>query len=113
MKGGLLDQNLPARLRFTLSLPVFHANAFGASPSESQLWRLAREHDWVILIKDADFSARIILAGPPPRVVHLRRGNLRLADFHLRLASAWPQVEALLPAHKLVNVFKDRIEAIR
>ena len=112
MKGIPLDQNLPIRLRFTPSLPVVHATAFGPSPSDGTLWRAAREHDWVIVTKDSDFSARIILAEPPPRVVHLRFGNLRLAPFHDRLANAWPKVEALLVDHKLVNVFPDRLEAV-
>jgi hypothetical protein len=46
-------------------------------------------------------------------VVHLRIGNLRRADFHSFLARVWPRIEALLPAHKLVNVYLDRIEAVR
>ena len=33
-------------------------------------------------------------------------------DFHAFLARIWPQVESLLPAHKLVNVYADRIEAV-
>ena len=45
--------------------------------------------------------------------MHLRIGNLRRADFHVFLARVWPQIEALLPAHKLVNVYLDRIEAVR
>lgn len=112
VKGILLDQNLPVRLRFIPALPVIHATALGANPSDSELWRYAQEHDLVIVTKDSDFSARIILAEPPPRVIHLRFGNLRLAVFHDRLAAAWPQVETLLIDHKLVNVFTDRIEAV-
>lgn len=82
MKGILLDRNLPVRLRFTPSLPIFHATQFGSNPRDSDFWQLARDKDWLIITKDADFSARIILAEPPPRVVHLRFGNLRLAAFH-------------------------------
>jgi len=44
--------------------------------------------------------------------VHLRIGNMRRRDFHEFLAKVWPQVETLLPAHKLVNVYADRIEAV-
>jgi predicted nuclease of predicted toxin-antitoxin system len=65
-----------------------------------------------IITKDADFSGRIILHTPPPWIVHLRFGNLRRKEFHAVLARAWPQIEALLPAHKLVNVYTDRVEAI-
>lgn len=112
MKGWLLDQNLPARLGFTPGLPVTPASALGRNPSDSDLWAPAQQHEWVIVTKDADFSGRIILQAPPPWVVHLRFGNLRRREFHAVLARAWPQVEALLPAHKLVNIYADRVEAI-
>lgn len=112
MNGWLLDQNLPARLAFAPALPVTHASALGSNPSDAQLWEHARLHRLAIVTKDADFSGRIIIEAPPPWVVHLRFGNLRLRDYHVALATAWPRIEALLPQHKLVNVFADRVEAI-
>ena len=45
-------------------------------------------------------------------MVHLRFGNLRRREFHALLARVWPQVEALLKTHKLVNVHADRVEGI-
>jgi predicted nuclease of predicted toxin-antitoxin system len=42
----------------------------------------------------------------------LRFGNLRRRDFHQLLAKVWPQIEGLLPAHKLICVYHDRIESI-
>jgi predicted nuclease of predicted toxin-antitoxin system len=68
--------------------------------------------DLVIATKDADFSGRIILQSPPPRVVHLRFGNLRRGEFHALLARVWPQVEGLLKTHKLVSVHADRVEGV-
>lgn len=112
MKGWLLDQNLPARLAFTPALPVTPAAALGGRPTDSRLWNHAQEHELAIVSKDADFSDRIILQTPPPWVVHLRFGNLRRREYHAVLARAWPQVEALLPEHKLVNVYADRVEGI-
>ena len=50
---------------------------------------------------------------PPPWVVHLRFGNLRRAEYHARLARVRRDVESLLPANKLVCVYRDRIEAFR
>ena len=113
MKGWLLDQNLPARLAFTPALPIIPAASLGRSPTDSVLWDHARKHEPAIVSKDADFPDRIILQTPPPWVVHLRFGNLRRRRFHAVLARAWPQVEALLPAHKLVNVYEDHVEGIR
>ena len=76
------------------------------------MWNDALANGLVIVSKDADFSERILLAQPPPWVVHLRIGNMRRRDFHAFLARVWKQVESLLPGHKLVNVFVDRIEAV-
>ena len=112
MKGYLLDENLPGRLRFSPGLPLVPASALGASPTDTQVWDFARARELVIVTKDADFSDRIILRTPPPWVVHLRFGNLRRQEFHSRLARAWPQVETLLKTHKLVNVYADRVEGI-
>lgn len=112
MTGFLLDENLPAQLRFTPSLPVTHARDLGASQTDTELWSYATTCDLVIVTKDADFSERMLLQKPPPRVVHLRFGNLRLAAFYAHLAQVWPRVEVLLEAHKLVNIYLDRLEAV-
>lgn len=112
MKGFLFDENVPARLRFSPNLPVVPASRIGRNPSDSRIWEFARKHDLVIVSKDADFSNRIITSAPPPRVVHLRFGNLRKSEFHSLLDRVWPQIETLLKSHKLVNVYADRLEGI-
>lgn len=100
MKGFLFDENLPSRIQFKTSLPLIPRSALLASPTDTQVWEFARQGDLAIVSKDADFSERIILHIPPPRVVHIRFGNLRRKDFHTLLARVWPQVEALLKTHK-------------
>lgn len=113
MNGFLLDENLPQRLTFTPSLPITRSATLGISPSDTLLWEYGRANGLAIVTKDSDFSHRIMLSTPPPWIVHLRFGNLRLKDFHALLAKMWPHVEALLPAHKLVCVYADRIESFR
>lgn len=112
MKGFLFDENLPARLTFRTNLPMLSSTLLGPSASDSQAWEHARREEPVIVTKDADFSGRIILASPPPWVVHLRFGNLRRREFHALRARVWPQVETLLKSHKLVNVHADRVEGV-
>ncbi len=112
MKGFLFDENLPSRLRFSPKLPVVSSSMVGRSPSDSQVWEYARKHRLIIVSKDADFSDRIIISSPPPKVVHLRFGNLRKDEFHDLLARVWPQIETLLKSHKLVNVYWDRLEGV-
>jgi predicted nuclease of predicted toxin-antitoxin system len=111
LNGFLFDENLPHRLTFTPSLPVIPSSTLGISPSDTMLWDCARQQSLAIVTKDADFSDRIMLSAPPPWIVHLRFGNLRRRDFHALLAKMWPHVESLLPAHKLICVYLDRIES--
>jgi predicted nuclease of predicted toxin-antitoxin system len=112
VKGFLLDENLPYRLKFALPLPVSHSTDLGESPSDSDVWNYARENSLVIVSKDTDFSDRIAATQPPPWVIHLRIGNLRKRDFHTFLENHWARIFGLLPANKLVNVYPDRIEAL-
>ena len=112
MKGFLFDQNLPSRLIFKPSLPVVATTTLGSNPTDTELWNHARQERLAIVSKDADFSDRIIVAAPPPWVVHLRFGNLRRKEYHAHLTRVWPQVEALLKSHKLVNVYADRVEGV-
>ena len=113
MKGFIFDENLPINVQFTPSLPVVHVTDLGKSLSDAEIWDYAKGNDFVIVTKDADFSDRIIISSPPPRVVHLRFGNMRKKDFHAFLKSVWPQIEALLPDHKLINVYFDKIESVK
>ena len=111
MKDFLLDENLPLRVTFTPALPVSHVSDFGANPTDPQLWQIAAAGHLVVVTKDTDFSDRILVSSPPPWIVHLRFGNMRRADFHRFLASAWPRIEAMLPEYKLICVCADRVEA--
>ncbi len=66
----------------------------------------------IIVTKDADFSHRIAAVEPPPRVVHIRAGNMRLRQLIAFVESAWPQVESHFPEAKLVDLYADRIEVV-
>jgi hypothetical protein len=45
MKGILLDENLPTRLRFQPSLPVVPLTMPGGSPSDTELGAFARRDE--------------------------------------------------------------------
>ncbi len=38
MNAFLFDENLPAKVLFTPSLPIIHVSTLGNSPSDSQIW---------------------------------------------------------------------------
>ena len=91
MKGFFFDENLPTRIQFKPSLPLVSGQDLGSSPTDTEVWEFARKRELIIVSKDADFSERIILATPPPWVVHLRFGNMRRKAFHGLLARVWPK----------------------
>jgi predicted nuclease of predicted toxin-antitoxin system len=96
MTGFLFDENLPTKLTFQPKLPLVSWREIGERPNDTQVWEFARKRELVIVSKDADFSDCIIAHTPPPRVVHIRFGNLRRKPFHRLLARVWPRVETLL-----------------
>lgn len=54
-----------------------------------------------------------MLHNPPPKVIHIRFGNIKMRDFFETTIKLWDDILLLNLEHKLVNVFKDRIEAIQ
>ena len=80
--------------------------------TDQDIFAAAREADASLVSKDADFSDRIIASEPPPRVIHLRVGNMRLAALRIFLSNVWPTVEKMIASHKLVHVYRDRMEGI-
>lgn len=80
---------------------------------DQQIWEYARKHDLTIISKDSDFSSRILLSDPPPKVIHIRLGNMSMRQFHEAIARSWEQVLELNTTHKLVIVFNDRIMSVR
>ena len=113
MPTYLIDANLPYRFSLWQGPQYVHVFDLNDSWTDLQIWDHARRHDLTIVTKDADFSALAMASEPPPRVVHLRIGNLKFQDLHRLLQDLWPQVRSLSETHRLVTVFRDRIEAVR
>jgi predicted nuclease of predicted toxin-antitoxin system len=42
-----------------------------------------------LISKDADFSNRIIVKNPPPKVIHIKVGNLKIQELHKFLNDNW------------------------
>lgn len=79
----LFDQNLSPRLVDLLSdsYPQSqHVQSVGLNrAADEAVWNYARQYDFIIVTKDTDFHERSVIAGPPPKVVWIRRGNCSTA----------------------------------
>lgn len=112
MARFLIDVNLPYRFTLWADHDCIHMRELGERWSDSEIWRYARDHDLVIVSKDADFSDRALVSTPPPRVVHIRYGNLTMRDFHGLIRRQWSSILALCTSNRLIRVYEDRLEAI-
>lgn len=108
----LIDANLPYYFSVWRGPSYVHVRDLDDEWPDRQVWNHAKELNLTIVTKDADFSDRMLLATPPPRVIHIRCGNMRMSEFHRVIAERWEDICDLSSRYKLVQVFQDRIEAV-
>ncbi|WP_343488381.1 DUF5615 family PIN-like protein [Allomuricauda sp. d1] len=113
MKKFLIDVNLPKRFSLWKSASYIHQSDLDDTASDNTIWDYAKEKNLTIVTKDSDFSNRILFANPPPKIIHVKVGNMRIQKLHEYLNSVWPQALELIETHKLVNIYPDKIEALR
>lgn len=113
MPKFLIDVNLPYYFSIWKSSDYVHQNDIYDEWTDEKIWNYAKENNLTIITKDSDFSNRILLKDPPPKVIHIRFGNLTMKEFFIKMNSIWNDVLELNKTHKFINVFKDRIEGIR
>ncbi|MGD9561414.1 MAG: DUF5615 family PIN-like protein [Pyrinomonadaceae bacterium] len=112
MSRFLIDENLPVKVNVWQGSDFEFVGAAFQSESDSWIWDYARSRDLTIVTKDSDFSYRILTAIPPPRVIHLKLGNVRLREFAEIMKTRWTSIAELSATHKLVNVLPNRLEGI-
>jgi predicted nuclease of predicted toxin-antitoxin system len=96
----LLDQNLSPRLarRLTDLYPNSrHVMEVGLDRSlDERVWNYARQHEYLIVTKDVDFSELSLIRGFPPKVIWIRRGNCSTHDIETILREKFSSIKALL-----------------
>ena len=75
----LLDENLSDRILsqiVDLYPDSAHVKTLGfIHTNDTLIWSYAKQHDYIIASKDADFHQRSLVFGHPPKLVFLRIGN--------------------------------------
>ena len=94
----LLDENLSRRL-----VPFLQAAFPGTTQvaligleraDDRSIWQYARDHDFVIVTKDADYYDLSLLFGAPPNVIWLQTGNTDRSTVLLKLTANPSAIEA-------------------
>ena len=112
MAGFVIDVNLPYYFSVWNGPDFVHLRDLGDAWTDTRVWSYAKQEGLTIVTKDTDFSDRVLLASPPPRVIHIRVGNMNMREFHLSIAGRWEAIRDLSRQCKLVRVFEDRIEGV-
>lgn len=112
MKKYLIDTNLPYFFGLWKTEEFIHQNDLNPKTKDKVIWRYAKQYNLTIITKDADFSNRMLLSDPPPRVIHIKFGNLTMSKFYDVIHKNWNIITEMSACHKLVNVYIDRIEGV-
>jgi predicted nuclease of predicted toxin-antitoxin system len=112
MARYLIDVNLPYYFSLWRGPDYVHVRDVNDEWSDAQVWDYALKENLTIVSKDTDFSDRALLAPPPPRVIHIKIGNMRMQAFHRIVSGLWTAACELSTHYRLVRVFEDRLEGI-
>ena len=108
----IIDANLPYYFSLWRGKEYQHVIDIDPNMKDSEIWNYARKKNLTIVTKDADFSDLVLLNNPPPRVIHIKLGNMKMKTFHNAIDKIWNEVLMMSQEYKLVRVYQDRIEGI-
>jgi predicted nuclease of predicted toxin-antitoxin system len=108
----LVDVNLPYKFKLWHDERFQHVREIDDEWNDRQIWQYAKERSLTIITKDVDFSNRIITSKPPPKVIHIKIGNMKLAEFRKFMLTNWDEIERMSVQYKLVDVYLDKITGI-
>lgn len=112
MPRFLIDVNLPYYFKLWDNDHYIHQLDINDEAKDSDLWDYAKTNNLTIISKDSDFSHRILPHDPPPKVIHVKLGNMKMKEFFIKINAIWSNVLELNKDYKLVTIYVDRIEAI-
>ena len=82
MTKYLIDVNLPLYFGLWNNETYIHQLNLNPKADDQTIWEYAKEKKLTIITKDSDFSNRILITAPPPKVIHIKLGNMKMKDFH-------------------------------
>ncbi|MGI8951902.1 MAG: DUF5615 family PIN-like protein [Chitinophagaceae bacterium] len=87
MSKYLIDVNLPYYFSLWNSEEFIHQKNINDEWTDDMIWNYAKENNLIIVTKDKDFSLKQIAEGAPPKLIHIRFGNVKMKTFFHILTS--------------------------
>ena len=112
MPRYIVDVNLPYYFSVWNSDEYRHIADIDPCMKDSEIWEYAKKNSLTIISKDTDFSDLVLLSEPPPRVIHIKLGNMKMKEFHSIIENIWTEVLMMSREYKLVRVYRDKLEGI-
>ena len=112
MAKYLIDVNLPSRFSVWAGEEYEHVVQINDELKDSEIWEYAKKNDLTIITKDADFSSLVLLNDPPPKVIHIKLGNMKMKVFHKIITNMWDDVLLMSQDFKLLRVYVASIEGV-
>ena len=112
MNKYIIDANLPYYFSLWNSEEYIHVIDINPQMKDSEIWEFARENNLTIITKDADFTNLALLEKSPPKVIHIKLGNMTMKEFHRAIDNIWDEVLEVSSSYKLVRVYEKEIEGI-
>jgi predicted nuclease of predicted toxin-antitoxin system len=113
MPRFIIDVNLPRRFHLWATADFVFAKDIDPTWPDEAIWDFALANDLIIVTVDTDFYDRALISDICPKIVHFKLYNLRLKDWHPLVTRLWPQITALIETHRMVIVYRDRIDVLR
>lgn len=85
----------------------------GERPTDREIWDYGRERGCIVVTRDTDVFDRLVLEGPPPKVVWVRLGNVRRRVLVEKWRAIWPEIERMLLECDWVEAGPEGVEGLR
>ena len=73
----IIDANLPYYFSLWNNPDFIHLKDINDELTDEQVWAYDKDNNLTIITKDSDFSNKIMFSNPPPKVIHIRFGNMK------------------------------------
>ena len=108
----LVDVNLPRFFyRFKSDEFIFVFNIH-EELSDTEIWQLAINNNYVILTKDLDFYYKAKQSIEFPKIIIFRFGNMKLSTMHLYFDKYWSSISELIQENNLIFAWQNELEVI-